>query len=119
MDRTIAPAAFELENISLLPAQEHLLSNGMKLNYINAGTEDLIRIEFIFDDPANGLGYVDGDYVKGNGEIIHTYDLLTDVYGFGGSRAFQDILDSIPNQLWCKKDFYGLDAAQEKVAALG
>ena len=35
MDRTIAPAAFELENISLLPAQEYLLSNGMKLNYIN------------------------------------------------------------------------------------
>lgn len=53
MDRTIAPAAFELDNISLLPAQEHLLSNGMKLNYINAGTEDLIRIEFIFDAGTN------------------------------------------------------------------
>lgn len=72
-------------------------------------------IEFIYDDPANGLGFIDGEYVKGNGDILDTYDLLTDVFDFGGSNAFQDILDSLPNQLWCNKEFYGLDAAQEKI----
>ena len=70
--------------------------------------EDIVDgIKFIYDDPANGLGYVDGEYVKGNGEIIDTYDLLVDEFGFGGSPAFQDILDGITMQLWCKKDFYG------------
>jgi len=72
-------------------------------------------IEYIYDDPANGLGFVDGEYVKGNGDITDTFDLLTDEFGFGGSIAFQEILDSLPTQLWCKKDFYGLDSAQEKI----
>jgi len=72
-------------------------------------------IEFIYDDPANGLGFVDGEYVKGNGDIFDTFDLLMDEFGLGGSNAFQDILDSLPLQLWCKKDFYGLDSAEEMI----
>lgn len=78
--------------------------------------EDILEgIEFIYDDPANGLGYVEGEYVKGNGDIVDTYDLLMDELEFGGSPAFQDIIDSLPMQLWCKKDFYGLDSAEERI----
>lgn len=72
-------------------------------------------IEFIYDDPVNGLGYVDGEYVKGNGNIYDTYDLLVDVFELGGSKSFQDILNNLPNNLWCKKEFYGLDTAEEKI----
>ena len=91
---------------------------GNKKNILELNTiiKDIIEgIEFIYDDPVNGLGYSDGEYVKGNGDILDTYDLLTDKFEFGGSKAFQDILDSLPNQLWCKKVFYGLDTAQEKI----
>lgn len=53
IDRTTAPAAFELKNIPVISAKEHQLSNGMKMHYINAGSEELIRIEFIFDAGTN------------------------------------------------------------------
>ena len=53
IDRTIAPDAFELKNIPVIPAQEHHLTNGMKLHYINAGSEELMRLEFIFDAGTN------------------------------------------------------------------
>lgn len=53
IDRTTAPAAFELKNIPVIPAKEHQLSNGMKMHYINAGSEELMRIEFIFDAGTN------------------------------------------------------------------
>ena len=72
-------------------------------------------IEFLYDDPANGLGYIDGEYVISNEEIYDTYDLLFDVFGMGGSKSFNDILKSLPDQLWCKKEFYGLDAAEEMI----
>jgi hypothetical protein len=78
--------------------------------------EDIIEgIEYIYDDPANGLGFLDGEYVKGNGAIYDTYDLLSEVLDFGGSKAFQDIVRNLPEQLWCKKKFYGFDPAQEKI----
>ncbi len=72
-------------------------------------------IEFLYDDPANGLGFVDGEYVTGNMSLYHTYDLVMDKLGMGGSRCFQDIVDYLPNQLWCKKEFYGFDSAEEKI----
>ncbi len=85
------------------------------INFNSIIEEILEGIEFIYDDPANGLGYVDGEYVKGNGDIFDTYDLLVDELEFGGSPAFEDILNSLPNQLWCKKEFYGLDPAEERI----
>lgn len=90
-------------------------SNKRTIDFDSIIDDILEGFEFIYDDPANGLGYVDGEYVKGNGDIVDTYDLLMDEFGFGGSPAFQDILHSLPSQLWCKKDFYGLDSAEERI----
>lgn len=52
MDRTQAPAFKQVEHISLLNAQKHLLDNGIPLFFIDAGEQDLLRIEFIFDNVA-------------------------------------------------------------------
>jgi predicted Zn-dependent peptidase len=52
MDRTQAPAFKQVEHISLLNAQQHLLDNGIPLFFIDAGEQDLLRIEFIFDNVA-------------------------------------------------------------------
>jgi predicted Zn-dependent peptidase len=52
MDRTQAPAFKQVEHISLLNAQQHLLDNGIPLFFIDAGEQDLVRIEFIFDNVA-------------------------------------------------------------------
>jgi len=72
-------------------------------------------IKFVYDDPVNGLGFVDGEYVKGNGQIHNSYELLVDELGLGGSKAFEDILSHLPDNLWCKKEFYDFDLAEEKI----
>jgi zinc protease len=48
IDRTLAPAFGQVENIDLLRAQSHLLDNGLQCFVINGGDQDLVRIEFIF-----------------------------------------------------------------------
>jgi zinc protease len=59
IDRTIAPAFRQVENIKLIEAQSHVLDNGINLYVVNGGDQDLLRIEFIFRnvnwDPAKPL----------------------------------------------------------------
>lgn len=52
MDRTQAPAFKQVEHISLLNAKKYPLDNGIPLFFIDAGEQDLVRIEFIFDNVA-------------------------------------------------------------------
>jgi zinc protease len=52
IDRTLAPAFGQVENIDLLHAESHLLDNGLQCFIINGGEQDLVRIEFIFSNVA-------------------------------------------------------------------
>lgn len=49
IDRTIEPAIYDIENVPMLKAQGSKLSNGMNVYTVNAGTQDLLRIELIFN----------------------------------------------------------------------
>ena len=51
-DRAQAPAFRQVENIELIRAKELVLSNGLKIFSIDGGDQDLVRIEFIFDNIA-------------------------------------------------------------------
>jgi len=59
IDRTLAPVYGEVENIKLIRAKPLVLANGLKLFSIDGGEQDLVRIEFIFNnidyDPAKPL----------------------------------------------------------------
>lgn len=48
IDRTIAPGFKQIDQIELIRAQERQLDNGIRTFLINAGEQDLIRIELIF-----------------------------------------------------------------------
>ena len=48
IDRTAAPAFKQVENIELIKADEYKLDNGISLYVLNAGTQDLVRLELIF-----------------------------------------------------------------------
>lgn len=52
IDRAQAPAFRQVENIELIRAKELVLSNGLKIFSIDGGDQDLVRIEFIFDNIA-------------------------------------------------------------------
>lgn len=48
LDRSIAPAYRQIEDITLIRAEEEKLQNNISLYTINAGSQDLIRLELLF-----------------------------------------------------------------------
>lgn len=47
-DRKTAPAFKEIEKVEILRAQKNKLKNGVPVYFINAGTEEVLKIDFIF-----------------------------------------------------------------------
>jgi zinc protease len=50
LERTLAPEFKAIEHINFLRPQEHKLSNGCDLFTFNSGDQELVRIEWIFDN---------------------------------------------------------------------
>ncbi len=50
IDRALAPAFGQVEKIELIRAEPLILSNGLKVFSINGGEQDIVRIEFIFEN---------------------------------------------------------------------
>lgn len=50
LNRTVAPAFKQVANINFIAPLEKQLSNGLPVFIINAGEQELVRIEFIFDN---------------------------------------------------------------------
>lgn len=48
LDRKIAPNFNQVENINFLDVNNTTLDNGIELNFINGGSQDLLKIDFIF-----------------------------------------------------------------------
>ncbi len=49
VDRTIAPEVKQISEIELIPAQKVVLANGLTVYTINAGSQELVKIEWLFD----------------------------------------------------------------------
>jgi len=52
INRAQAPAFRQVENIELIRAKELVLTNGLKIFSVDGGDQDLVRIEFIFNNIA-------------------------------------------------------------------
>ncbi len=52
INRTLAPEFGQVEKIELIKAKPLVLGNGLKVFIINGGEQDLVRIEFIFENVA-------------------------------------------------------------------
>ena len=48
LDRSIAPSFKEIEEVYFIRTQKHLLKNGIPVFVLNAGEQELVRIEFVF-----------------------------------------------------------------------
>jgi len=58
LNRTIQPAIHPIEHIDMVKAEKYLLSNGIPVYYINAGTQDVVKLDIVFEagtwfQPAN------------------------------------------------------------------
>lgn len=49
LDRKIAPEFKQVEQIEFLEVKNQNLSNGIKLNFINGGSQNIIKVDFIFN----------------------------------------------------------------------
>lgn len=49
LDRTIPPSAQPVQHVNIVQAQHNELPNGVRYWYINSGTQDICRVEFIFN----------------------------------------------------------------------
>jgi zinc protease len=49
IDRTIIPQVNDIEQVSLIRASEKKLGNGIPVYTVNAGSQDLVRIELVFN----------------------------------------------------------------------
>ncbi len=58
LNRTIQPTVNPIEHIDMVKAEKRLLSNGLPVHFVNAGTQDVVKIDFVFEagtwfQPAN------------------------------------------------------------------
>ncbi|MFA5328728.1 MAG: pitrilysin family protein [Prolixibacteraceae bacterium] len=49
LNRQIQPTVNPIEHIDIVQAEKRLLSNGIPVHFVNAGTEDVVKIDFIFE----------------------------------------------------------------------
>lgn len=49
LNRTIAPEVNPIEHIDIVQAEKRQLSNGIPVSFVNAGSQDVVKIDFIFD----------------------------------------------------------------------
>ncbi len=48
LNRTAQPAFKQIENVSFVEAKKHVLKNNIPVFVVNAGEQDLVRVEFVF-----------------------------------------------------------------------
>ena len=49
LHRTIQPTVNPIEHIDIVQAEKRMLSNGIPVHFVNAGTQDVVKIDFIFE----------------------------------------------------------------------
>ena len=49
LNRTIQPTVNPIEHIDIVQAEKRILSNGIPVHFVNAGTQDVVKIDFIFE----------------------------------------------------------------------
>ena len=49
MDRSIVPEISDNVSLSTLPVEHVVLDNGVKIDFINGGSQEILKIELIFD----------------------------------------------------------------------
>jgi len=49
LNRTIPPLVNPIEHIDIVQAEKRLLSNGIPVNFVNAGSQDVVKIDFVFE----------------------------------------------------------------------
>jgi zinc protease len=89
LNRTLAPQSNQVDEISFIEPLKQTLDNGIPVFTINAGQQELVRIEFIFEnvnwDPAKPLQAVAVNHLINNGTAQLTAMEIADKVDYYGA----------------------------------
>ena len=89
LNRTLAPESKQIDEIHFIEPLEQKLDNGIPVFTINAGKQELVRIEFIFDnvnwDPSRPLEAVSVSHLVNNGTTNLTAKEIADKVDYFGA----------------------------------
>lgn len=49
LNRSIQPTVNPIEHVDMVKAEKRILTNGIPVHFVNAGTQDVVKIDFIFE----------------------------------------------------------------------
>lgn len=110
IDRKKAPKALPVDKIEFLEVEEHALDNGIPVYLINAGEQEVVKIELIFEaghwnnensllaDFTNRM-LVEGSVKYSSVEIAEKFDYLGTFINFECGKHFASV------QLYCLKQY--------------
>ena len=89
LNRAIAPAVHDIRHIDILKAEKHHLPNGIPVHYIAAGSQEVVKIDFIFEagnwqQPMRQLAAITNSMLQ-EGNAAHSANSIAERFDFCGS----------------------------------
>lgn len=114
LDRTVAPAFREIEHISIKEARKTTIENDIGIFSINAGTQPVIKLEFIFEsgkwsEQKAGTAFFTAKMLREGAGELNSYDI---------SNTFESVgahLEIVPSLDFTSITIYSLEKHLEKL----
>lgn len=89
INRNEPPKVNPIEHIDMIKAEKQLLSNGIPVYYVNAGSQDVVKIDFVFEagtwfQPANMIASFSNSMLE-EGSVSYTAAEIAERFDFYGS----------------------------------
>lgn len=89
VNRTEQPKVNPIEQIDIIQAQKHVLSNGIPVYYVNAGSQDVVKIDFVFEagtwfQPFNMVASICNSMLE-EGSVAYTAAEIAERFDFYGA----------------------------------
>lgn len=89
VNRTTQPKVNPIEQIDIIEAEKYILSNGIPVYYINAGSQDVIKIDFVFEagtwlQPLNLVSSISNSMLE-EGSVDYTAAEIAERFDFYGA----------------------------------
>ena len=88
LNRKIQPVVSPIEHIDLVKAEKRMLSNGLPVHFVNAGTQDVVKIDFVFEagtwfQPANLVASLSNSMLEEGSENFTASEIAEKVDFYG------------------------------------
>ncbi|MBC8005614.1 MAG: insulinase family protein, partial [Verrucomicrobia bacterium] len=89
VNRTEQPKVNPIEQIDIIQAQKHVLSNGIPVYYVNAGSQDVVKVDFVFEagtwfQPFNMVSSISNSMLE-EGSVAYTAAEIAERFDFYGA----------------------------------